>query len=362
MKKLCLAFALVLAFALAPLAQANATILFVGGEDSDFISLTGAAASTTAGTFSSGYARESISVTGLAGGGFSADPPGNSFYTPTFTASSVIWIHANLDLSFSGPGTGDILRVFSPDGYPRILVSNPSPVGQFNILTENQSGTETTLVSMISPCWTTNHLLALDLYINYSSSGEVTLYCNGTQVADYTGNITTNSATQLDQIQFGGIIQQNGITYWSEIIVSTTNTRSMRVAHFAPAANGNTDNWDIGGVSNINPTTLNTANVNASGTAGEIQEYTVNSQPSGTFNVLGLWLNADAQVGTTGPQHLQGVVYTGGSAYTSSNYSPTQGAWGPISIPFLTNPNTGVAWTTNDLNNASFNIGFESQN
>jgi hypothetical protein len=368
MKKLSLALAVVIVVALTPLAQANATILFAGGEDSDFVNLNGAAASTTAGTFAAGYARESMAVNTSTASCATASPPAAYFMTPTFTANSVIWIHANFYLgggTCSGIPISDVLRVYSPDGYARIVIEQQSATayGQYNIYTRNQAGTQTLLVSMATPCFDVAHLVPLDLYINYASSGEVTLYCNNVQVADYTGNILTDSATQLDQVQFSTATPYSlNITYWSEIIVSTTTGRGLRLATLAPAANGNTDNWDTGGVSNVNKTTLNTTTVNASGTSGEIQEYTINALPSGTFGIVGVWLNAYTQVDATGPQHLQGIVYTGSTAYTSSNLSPPQSAWGFVSTNWLTNPNTGVAWTTIDLGASGFNIGFESQN
>ncbi len=131
----------------------------------------------------------------------------------------------------------------------------------------------------------------------------------------------------------------------------------------APSASGNTDTFDTGAFGNVSETTLNTATVDASGTQNQIQEYKWSgTMPSGTFNVLDVWVNALAQVDTTGPQHLQAMVRTGGSDYTSSNLSPPQGSWGWISTDWTTNPNTGVAWTTSDLTNAGFNIGFKSQN
>ena len=185
-----------------PLSGANATILFAGGEDSDFVGMVGTiASSTTAGTFASGYARESMSVSPT---GCSPNAPPNTYFlTPTFTASSVIWIHANVyPASVVCAATGDILRVYSPDGYARIVVEQPGTgtVGQYSIYTRNQAGTQTLLVAMTTACFIAGHLVSLDLYVNYASSGEVTLYCNNTQVADYTGNILTDSATQLNQI------------------------------------------------------------------------------------------------------------------------------------------------------------------
>lgn len=355
MKKL-LAF-LVLAILGAGLLTASpasaTTVLFAGGEDSDFTFAGGVSVITTAGSFSSGYAREAIEVTATG------DPPTNYAKTPTFTANSVIWIHAK-EIPEGGTVVGsDIMRVFSPDGLARIELRAAGTVGMWKISTVNSSGTITDLVTMSSACFSGLH--TMDLYINYAVSGEVTLYCDGVSYADYTGNVTTNSATQLNQVALGAEINAGGDA-WSEVIVATTDTRNMRLATLAPAANGNADTFDTGGVSNVNEVTLNQATLNASGTAGQIQEYTVGSLPTGTWSVVDLWTNAQAQVDTTGPQHLQSMVRTGSTDYTSSNLSPPQSTWGWIGNDWPTNPNTGVAWTTSDLSAAGFNIGFKSAN
>ena len=335
--------------------SASATTLFAGGEDSDFTFAGTAAVSTAATTISTGYTRESI----FSGAG-TCEPPVNYALSPTFTANSIIWVHARMyDAGSAYTACAvDVLRVLSPDGVARILVRVTGTNGQYKISTGNAAGTMTDLVTMSSPCFG-SALHSLDLYINYSTSGEVTLYCDGKSYADYTGNVTTNSATQLNQVLLGAAL--NGV-YWSEVIAATSDTRNLRLATLSPSANGNTDNWDTGGVSNVNEVTDSTSTVNASGTAGEIQEYTVTSLPSGSFQVQDLWLNMKAQVDTTGPQHIQGMVRAGSTDYTSSNLSPPQGSWGWISTDWTTNPNTGVAWTTSDLSAAGFNMGFKSAN
>jgi hypothetical protein len=128
-RKMFCAFILALLLALTPLA-AHATVLFVGGEDSDFINLNGAAASTASGTFSSSYARESMAVP--TGSCNNTVPPTSYFMTPTFTASSGIWVHANIDNSTLTNGcngvTSDVLRVYSPDGYARIAITQPTTI------------------------------------------------------------------------------------------------------------------------------------------------------------------------------------------------------------------------------------------
>lgn len=339
----------------APPASAT-TVLFAGGEDIDFTFAGNTSVSTTASGYNSGYAREFITMNSPGAG-----TPTNNALSPTFTAGSTLWIYARLAESSGSYLNAQLIEVFSPDGVARILVRGASG-GLYKISTENASGTITDLVTMSSVCFGST-LTGFDLYINYGTSGEVTLYCNGVSVADYVGNVTTNSATQLNRVALGstGLVGYGG-SNWSEIIVATTDTRSMRLVTLAPAANGNADTFDTGGVSSVNETTLNQATVNASGTSGEIQEYTVGSLPTGTFSVVDLWTNAQAQVDTTGPQHLQAMVRTGSTDYTSSNLSPPQSSWGWIGTDWPTNPYTGVAWTTSDLSAAGFNIGFKSAN
>jgi hypothetical protein len=348
---------------------ASATTLFAGGEDSDFTMHGAMSVNTNSSSstyFASGYARESLYISSSGSNGTTL-PLSDYALTPTFAANSTLWVHAIVS---DGNGSGGYgtnfpqLVAYSPDGVARLVVRDANSTrGQWKISTVNNAGTFTDLVSMSSSCFTGYVFNKMDFYINYSASGEVTLYCNGSQVADYTGNVTTNSATQINQIQFAGDYAWNTCCeYWSEIIVATTDTRNLRLATLAPSANGNNDNWDTGGVSNVNETTDNTSTVNASGTAGQIQEYTVTALPSGSFQVQDLWVNMKAQVDTSGPQHIQGMVRTGSTDYTSSNLSPSQGSWGWISTDWTTNPNTGVAWTTGDLSAVGFNLGFKSAN
>jgi hypothetical protein len=366
-----LGFCLLLALLWMP-SQANAysgTILFAGGEDSDFTIVGGGATVTTGLIYGSGFSRESLNCYPNAGCYMSSTLNSGYILSPQFTASTTLWIHANLFGSQESALVTDILRVLDGSGLPRLALRSAQTGvsgggGLYKVSTINSSNTYTDLVTMSGTC---NFLAAwhkLDFYINYGTSGEVTVYCDGIQEADYTGNVTTNGVTQLSQIALGSDGGYNySSSYWSEIIVSTGDTRKLRLVTAAPSSNGNTHTFDTGAASNVNETTLNTATVDASGTSGEIQEYTwSNSLPSGSWTVVDFRVAALAQVDTTGPQHLQAMVRTQSTDYTSSNLVPPQGSWGYISNDWLTNPNTGVAWTTSDLTATGFNLGFKSAN
>jgi hypothetical protein len=342
--------------------RAYATILWAGGEDMDFVCVGSCAATTNSADYNSGYAREAVGLTAVS----TSDPPADRLISPTFTAGSTLWLHV-YDVAGGGLGGNanqEILGLLSPDGVARILIRlvDSYGTGKLKISTRNSAGTITDLVSTASACWNTNRA-SIDVYVNYSSSGEASLYCNGTLLADYTGNVTTDSATQLNQFYAAPAQVCGGFCEaMSEFIVATTNTTSMRLVTLVPTANGNTDNWDVGGVSNINEAGLDDTTVNASGTSGQIQEYTVSSLPSTNLSVLDVRENIRAQVGTTGPQHVQAMVRTASTDYTSSNLAPPQSIWGWVGTDWATNPNTSAAWALTDLTAAGFNMGLESAN
>lgn len=97
-------------------------------------------------------------------------------------------------------------------------------------------------------------------------------------------------------------------------------------------------------------------------TATEIQEYEVTpAMPSGSFGVVSLVQHGQVTISATGPQHIEFMVRTGGTDYTSASIAPTTG-WVTYANNWDTNPHTSAAWATTDLADAStsFNIGYKS--
>ena len=80
---------------------------------------------------------------------------------------------------------------------------------------------------------------SVDLFVNYSTSGQVTLYINSTIVAD-TGpgvNVTTDGATSLSVAYMGGLSNDGYV--WSEIIVADSDTRTARLWTMVSSTAGN---------------------------------------------------------------------------------------------------------------------------
>lgn len=351
--------------------QATAQLLYSGGEDIDFLcsSPTACAVATAAGAFRSNWAREAYTV-----GGSASDPPTSWFETPTLSANSTLWIHgqyctidAGLNCNYANNNTtsnAQMLRILDSSGNPAIVVRGTGTAGQLKISSRTTAGAFTDLVTC--PNAFNSNLTQLDLYINYGTSGQATLYSNGSQVCNFTGNVTNgDGATTLDQAQFvSPVVYDNYEGAWSEVIIATTDTRAMARFTANTAGNGNTTGFSGTNVCSAiwSVTTANDANYGYSGTSNVIHECTVNSAiPPGSYTVLGLVMSARALVGASGPMHFDFVTRTGGTDYTSSDYAPTTSFSNFVNYVQTVNPATSNPWAVSDFQTTGFNVGEETK-
>ncbi len=342
---------------------ASATILFAGGEDLDFTSTGGPLAVTTNNTyFNSTYAREAVYN--------SIDGNDNYIKTPYFTSSSNFWTHFDWVGAYSGQCCSqDVFNagwdwfVFADSGgVARITVRPVSTTNGATTITIskiNAVGTVTTLVTSSVSVFG-NPLNTIDVYINYSSTGTITLYQNGAQIVTYSGDVTTDGNTSLAQLWLGYAgAPDNPYDYYSQVIISTTDTRSQHVATITPSANGNTMAW-TGVVGSINTTSYNDANTISSATTGQLAEFTFTALPAGSYSIVAVVQSARAAATVGGIQNLQFDARTGGTSYQSANQALAPGMKN-YQYVWTTNPNTSAAWTTSDLSAAGLNFGLESQ-
>ena len=342
---------------------------------------------TTANTFRSGYARYAFSY--ISSVGYSGTPVDTIHYArtaPAFTATS-FWVSMRIN-TYCANGSGvsggiagiTPIRLADSSGIVRLVLvltgTTQSPNDNFNIKTVNAAGTQTIIGSastgkfMSFQAATTTPAVVpdkIDIFVNYAVSGQIIVYCNGVQTFTYSGDITTNSVTSLSYVDIGQTAFNNvfGTTCrsgYSEIIVSTSDTRNLSLVTQAPSAAGNTDTFTSGLFSNINQNLANYTSPDNSATASQIQEYKVGQAiPTGSFSVISVVQHAMCTVGSTGPQHIQFMVRTGSTDYNSASLAPGV-AWGVLQNNWDTNPNTSAAWATTDLvaSSVNFNIGYES--
>lgn len=345
--------------------NAFATLLFSGGEDIDFLCNSGGTCSVdqNAAAYRSAWSREAYDANGTT-----TDPATNRFATPVFPANSTIWVHAQFCVQNGGcantatTSASQMLRILDSSGNPTLIVRGTGTNGQVKVSSRTSGGTFTDLVTCNSAFGAT--LEQLDVYINYGTSGEVTLYANSASVCDYTGNVTNgDGATTLDQVEFAS--PHNGYNgAWSEVIIATTDTRSMARFTANTTGNGNTTGFSGTNVCSAiwSAATVNDANYGYTGSSSVTHECTVKSSIlSGSYTVQGLVMSARALVGTSGPQHFDFVTRTGGTDYPSSDLAPTNSFSNFTNYIQTTNPATSSAWAVSDFQDPNFNVGEESK-
>jgi hypothetical protein len=353
--------------------ESRAQLLFSGGEDIDFTCVSGGSCVTLTGSspmYRPAWARLAYGVYGNTN-----DPPNNRFASSSFTASATLWIHAQYcnNSSFIGDGCGadgsgnntnagaQLMRALDTAGNPTIVVMGTGVAGQLAISSRTAAGSFTTLATCSSAF--NPSLTQLDLYINYSASGEVTLYNNSTKVCDYTGDVTNgDGSTSLDQVEFAS--PYNSLSAWSEIIVASSDTRAMARFTLNTTGDGNATGFTGTSIcSSIwNSISFNDANYGYSGSSNVIHECTVNNViPAGDFVVLGLIMSARALVGGSGPQHFDFVTRVGGTDYTSADYAPTTNFSNIQNYIQTVNPATSSAWAATDFQASGFNLGEETK-
>lgn len=338
-------------------------LFFIGGEDSDFTSIGNVGVDTTSTHFRSSYARCALMSSPIAVGGCWAanfDAPHASFWA---TARLYITLNSNVTSSAASR-----IMAFTDNGTVRLaIVPNwrsfvANNTFAWQLVKIDATGT-ITILATAAVNLDTNLLQKLDVFVNYATAGQVQVFLDGTKIIDYSGNVTTNSATTLSSIQLGSPCADGaaGATYWSECVVADTDTRGMALATLAVNAAGNAQQWS-GANTDINETTLNDATAISSLSNGQISEWTVTvpSAITTTTGVLAVAVSARAAKGTSGPQNLAGMVRSGGADYASSNMSGLAATLGKVQTSWLVNPATGLAWSASDLLNAGFNIGLQS--
>ncbi|MDN5836689.1 MAG: hypothetical protein L0H12_04975 [Nitrosospira sp.] len=344
--------------------SASATLLFAGGEDIDFNCVSGGTCvvDTATGRFRAEWAREAYRVDGITG-----DPAANRFATPAFTASTTLWVHARYCNDNCGSNTttanAQMLRLLDNNGNPALIVYGTGAAGTIKISSRASNGSLTDLVTC--PGAIGRGLAQIDLYVNYAVSGELAFYNNGVKVCDFTGNVTNgDGATTLSQAEFASASAyasgSGHSSSWSEVIIATTDTRSMARYSALTVVDGSTTGFSGTNVcSSIwRATAVNDANYGYSDADNVVHECAIaGTVPPGAYSVVGLVMSTRALVGTTGPQHFDFVTRVGGTDYTSSDFAPLPAFSNIGNYIQSTNPATGSPWAVSDFAATGFNLG-----
>ncbi len=330
------------------------TILFAGGEDTSF--------TMTSAAFSGGIRRTSFARGAIfMSGDPTTDPPNSRATPPTaFTPSSDLWFHAQIASETNLMSNGAQLLRFTDGSTARIVVRCTATAGTFKISTRNAAGTFVDLVTASAITLSNSVTHVLDLHVVYAVSGSVTLYWDGVSIATYSGDVTTNGATTLDNFQISNNHNTNS-TYWSEIIIADEDTRSMSLWTLVPVAAGNTQNWTPNTVGNINELVSDDAAFVSTTANNDLSEWTTSiTPPSGVWNVRAIVQEARVEVNLTSPQHFDWAVRvsaTDNLAGTSN--APIVGSFSNFHYQWNQNPHTSADWVIGEIT-TGFNLGIKS--
>jgi hypothetical protein len=229
----------------------------------------------------------------------------------------------------------NVLRIVMP------VAASPA-AGPFSIYKVNSTGTQTFL-GMTSSGFSQQPIIPdkLDCNFDYSTTGFLRLYINGSMVFNYTGDITTDGQTEIGGTMHGGF-----------------GTRDFSLVTCAPTGPGTTDQW-TGMYTNVNNVTVDDANFDTTTTSGDVQLYTMSGITTGNFDILTLVTNIRATQGAGSLSHIALAQEIGGTQYvTAPNTFPS--SYGPTQFIQEVNPATGVEWTQSDVNSAGFQSGYKA--
>jgi hypothetical protein len=300
-----------------------------------------------------------------------ADPPASRIQLPAFTAGNLVWLHAQFSFGVSSATTsGQQVVIFrSPDGASRVIIRQTGTAGQLKASSRNFAGSITDLATAtanIPATIATVH--SLDIKLDYSSSGGITAWLDGTQFLSYSGDPRTDAATQINQIELAsvcgqgfGSIANGGGTGWSEIIVADEDTRGMALWTLNPQAAGNTQSWTPNTLASINKSAISDTTSISAGSNNVLSQWTTpTSPPTGNWGVKAIVQEARVRVGTSGPQHFDWSARTASTDYTAGVSNAPSTSFGNFNNQFwTTNPNTTAAWAITDIA-SGFNLGIKS--
>jgi hypothetical protein len=343
---------------------------FIGGKDTEF-ALVGGAILTTGGNFRSGYAQCAMQLPSQY-----SSPTGLSAYFAALNAFSTpvgsFWMTARcLDNSSAagyatGSSKGWLVRWFDSNNLPRLQVAATISGGTSNslstmILQTIDSAGVITNVANSTTGFNSGYLAKLDFHVDMANG--FSMYVDTIQVMSYSGALVTNGVTTLTGVALGqsamigtGSGASSGGTYWSEIAIADSDTRSCSVYALTISGAGLDSQWtgNAAGTSVTNIPVVDSGGI-SSNTAGQIELFTTTNATFTDPYVWSVGVVARAMTSNGAPQHIQLALEKGGTVYTS-NTANVANSFGMVQAIWNTDPSTSAFWA----NTNSLQIGVKS--
>lgn len=235
------------------------TYLFAGGEDFDFYLQPSPASTIPVGSSDSswkvdtvtGHYRSAYARCALSMGGNNANAVLTEIRSPQFAPQGSLWLSARVYLSngLSGGGFVYPVRFYDTNGVLRLRIRTTAPGSTFIVEKIDAAFAATQLGGSSSSGFTLTPAAPekLDVFVNYAVAGGIQVYLGGNLIFSFSGDVTTNSVTTLGAIGLSAVAAPGGgggATCWSEVVVSTTDTRQIvGLVTQSPIIAGSAQDW-----------------------------------------------------------------------------------------------------------------------
>lgn len=318
------------------------SILWVGGEDLDFLAAPAVSVSTSTSLFRTAYARCCVYESSMNNTAMSVPFPGGPLTSAWLSARITgqnNWGNSgypairSIGLGRSGTANGLFIGTHASIG-------NKLALSKFNGTTTTQLATEGG--TSIAP--TTTYLLCVQV-MNFGAAATVNVYLNGVLVITYTGDVTVSGMSDFDCVLL--CRTDGGNLYTSEIVVADEDPRGFPgVATLALTGAGATDAW-TGVFSTINGTSISDTTPNYTATPDLDQQFNVSDPPAGLYTVKAVRIAARAAKNGS-PTKIALGYNSGGSVAVGADKALTN-VYATYEQIDQVNPITGLAFTLAEL-------------
>lgn len=302
---------------------------------------------TTSGRFDPLYADHTIGVRG------SDSPQTVKWINPETGEQATLndgWFHCDYWHSTSG-SSGDVIW----------QLENINDIGLFRLYSSSANTLRADYYNGTS--WVTSWITGIDT--GGSTLHQMDIHWTITPTTIYLGVYIDESLEGEATASFSGMLPAASFylrpggftvgTFWSQFLVSDTNTIGCKVGALLLSGNGTHTAWD-GVYTDVNDFSVNDADLISSDTTDAKETFTttdIAALPDTNYFLAGLWIGTRGRRGTVDPDHITPIVRVSGTDYDCDyNADLNQLSFEGSINCFPLNPDTGELWTLAQANAA----------
>lgn len=311
------------------------SILWCGGEDSDFPNGSPVTTDGTATYFRSGYGRGSAYMATVGPIGISSAFPGGAVTAGWFSCR-MYWTNTTNGVGGYGIGqTGTLCGIWL----------GLKSAGKLALFKYNGT-TWSELAYEAGTSFTSSNLHKIDIQLtSFGSGANVKVYVDGFLAIDFTGDVTLTGFTGIDCIKLyrpGG----TGYCWVSEIIAADEDSRPLSLVTIYPNQAGDSNAW-TGAYTDIDESQINDADLVYSNVNNDACLVNLSACPAGTFAVPAVKAAARAiKSASSTPTKIALGIKTGTGTDDGSDQALTT-SWATYERLMATDPtNGGAVFTT----------------